>query len=117
MDTLERQLAGLQAPSVIRLRAAPLGDIDASTLFSDKVQRLVNGVLVEERVPQHRGTRLRDLFDALLYLGPRLAMTRTVDTPEQLADTAFVRELDRRSRLQFGRAFRPTTAAERRFYP
>ena len=53
----------------------------------------------------------------MLYLGPRSSKTRTVDTPEPIADTAFVRELDRRSNLQFGRPFHPVTAADRRLFP
>lgn len=107
VDSLEAQLAKLSAPALLLLGSSHLGAIDASALFSNRAQKLVNGVVVEVEVPHHPGIPLRALFDGLLYLGNRASMTPSRPTDQELADTAFIRELDRRSRLQFGRPYTP----------
>jgi hypothetical protein len=116
IDSLERLLAPLPSPAVLRLANTPLGRMRASPLFSTRAQRMVNGVIVEEEVRQHEGSTLHDLFDALLYLGSRATMTRTADAGPALSDTVFIAELDRRSQLQFGRRFVPDTASDRRLF-
>jgi hypothetical protein len=116
IDSLERLLVPLPNPALVSLDQSPLGRMPASPLFSSRVQRMVNGVIVEEEVQQHEGSALNDLFDALLYLGPRSTMTKTADAAADLSDTAFIAELDRRFQLQFGRRFVPDTTGGRPFF-
>ena len=117
LRALDARLAGWPAPSLATLRGTPLGATDASTLYAVDVHRLVDGRMVDEMVRLFRGIPLAELADALLYLGPRASMRRTLPTAAERGDAAFVAELDRRSRLQFGEPFRPPRAGAARLHP
>lgn len=53
--------------------------------------------------PAGRG-KLADLADALLYLGPKKSLHSSLPDPKSF-DPAYLREVDRRSRIEWGRPF------------
>ncbi len=49
--------------------------------------------------------QVRDLFDALIYIGPSTEWEQVPGTYDLDRDTAYLAELNRRSMLRFGRPF------------
>jgi len=56
-------------------------------------------------VPLYEGLVVRDIYDALIYLGLEDQWTNVPPDLDPERDAAFLAELDRRSLLRFGRAF------------
>jgi hypothetical protein len=85
VDIMTAELKSLQAdvdswpvPSLVLLRDTVLGAADFS-LFAPSGDRyfMRNGERIDIPRDQWRTLRMEDQFDALLYLGPRSAMTRS----------------------------------------
>jgi hypothetical protein len=99
---LELRLASWPKPSPALVKGNWLGKLDAS---------LTVGVLVrsspsEEPYNPYKGTKLEDLADAYLYLGPVGSLTFSATPPETYQDEAYVNELKRRWKLTQGRDLR-----------
>jgi hypothetical protein len=94
--SLEQRLASWPRPSLALLRGTWLGALEPASFLS---QRRVNRVMHDA----YPGTRLQDLADAYLYLGPRDSLTRSQPSPNLYReDQAYLRELQRRRELEVG---------------
>jgi hypothetical protein len=85
-----------------------LGDIEGALFFQEVYSRITDPLTGQnewKKVPLYSEFRVRDLFDALIYLGPsrNWKIVRGSLDPEQ--DKAYLDELDRRSLLRFGRSW------------
>jgi len=86
----ERRLASWPNPSAAVLRDTWLGAMDANDFAGDTLFR-------GRPVKPWPGSRVEDLADAYLYLGPAAARHENEGPPE--SDAAYMRELERRAKL------------------
>jgi len=94
--SLEQRLASWPRPSLALLRGTWLGALEPGSFLS---QRRVNRVMHDA----YPGTKLQDLANAYLYLGPRDSLTRSRPSPNLYRkDQAYLRELQRRRELEVG---------------
>jgi hypothetical protein len=105
IEEFDRKLMSWPVPSIVRLNDSWVGSIDAATLLSVGVKKVVNGKISDEVVRVAEGVPLRDLADAFLYLGPRKSMTRSMPPESFFADTEYLKELSRRMMIEWGRPF------------
>jgi hypothetical protein len=94
-----RRLAGLPAPSIVRLAGTWLGGLDGRAITSSDTMRRVGNkwVHVSNAWP---ASKLEDLFEACLFLGPPSAL-KTVDLKEP-TEPGFAKELARRRAIMSG---------------
>jgi hypothetical protein len=83
-----------------------VGEIDAELYFKE-IYSLVTDPKTGRRswqeVPLYSGYRVRDLFDALVYLGPTSEWEHVPGVFDEKRDEAYLGELNRRSMIRFGR--------------
>jgi hypothetical protein len=94
LSSLEPAVAQWPAPSHALLKGTTLGAIDFAKYFSDDEPRVTirNGELVPVPREQWRTLPMEQQFDAILYVGPRAAMTYAQMPKKLCADTAYMRE-------------------------
>jgi len=87
------------------------GGIDAERFFPEIYSLVTDpetGAQSWQEVPLYTGRRVRELFDALVYIGPASAWEHVPAALDPERDAAYLEELDRRSRLRFGRPLEPS---------
>ncbi len=87
-----------------------VGDIDAGLLFPMVFSPVTNAVTGQQELQEVRlysGRPVRDLFDALVYVGPSRTWEIVPPAFDAARDAAYLAELNRRSMLRFGRPFDP----------
>jgi hypothetical protein len=99
----ERRTSSWPEPSIISLKGTWLGSLDTSALPGKFFAKQPDGTV--KPVSLYKGMKCEDLFDAFLYLGRRDKLTLSPAPPEVFQDDNYWAELDRRSRLIFGRPF------------
>jgi hypothetical protein len=101
-DELEPRLATWPKPSLALVKGTWLGALDGS-LVMDAIVRSPG------RDPYNPfvGTKIEELADAYLYLGPSDSLTTSVPSPETYQDEAYVKELKRRHSIARGRELNP----------
>lgn len=85
-----------------------IGDVDAGLLFPMVYAPVTNpgtGQQEMQEVRLYAGRPVRDLFDALVYIGPSHSWEIVQPAFDQGRDAAYLAELNRRSILRFGRPF------------
>jgi hypothetical protein len=98
---IEQKLSEAQVPSVTSMHGTWLGALLALPFKPPTRTRVGGGQAVVEAVTLSNPPRLDQVADALLYLGPSAALTRSVPAPDHFrADE--VRELERRHQIIFG---------------
>jgi hypothetical protein len=118
LRTLQTTVASWPVPSLAMLRGTQLGAIDYARYVPSETTRFAvkDGAPTPLPREQWRVKRMEDQFDAVLYLGPRSAITFERLPPALCADAVYLRM--RRDRLtalnqraeadQFERACRPS---------
>lgn len=96
--------ASWPVPSLILLKGTTLGQRDFITVLApsngpQQRTKIVNGKRVEIPTTEYAAFKLEDNFDALLYLGPKGAITKVPDALDTYADEDYFREVVRRSRV------------------
>jgi hypothetical protein len=87
-----------------------VGEIDARRVFPEiysLVEDAESGERSWQKVELYSGHVVRDLFDALIYIGPSSEWGSVPASFDPKRDAAYLAELDRRSRIRFGRPMRP----------
>ncbi len=82
------------------------GGIDAEKFFREIYSRVTDpetGAQSWQQVPLYTGRRVGELFDALVYIGPASGWEHVPASWDLERDAAYLEELDRRSKLRFGR--------------
>jgi hypothetical protein len=80
-----------RVPSLAVLRGTSLGAADASRYFGWGTRSTVkDGKIVPVQEDQWQSLRAEDQFDAVLYLGPPSAMTRSKWSPALCSDSAYM---------------------------
>lgn len=85
-----------------------VGGINAELLFPGVYSRVTDTATSEQtwqEVPLYTGYVVKDLFDALIYIGPASAWDVVPAAFDEARDAAYLVELNRRSLLRFGRPF------------
>jgi hypothetical protein len=78
-------------PSLVMLRGTVLGATDFAVYSPTSARYLMrNGTRIDIPRDQWRVLRMEDQFDALLYFGPRSALTRSSLSPKLCADAAYL---------------------------
>jgi hypothetical protein len=98
----------LVAESVYDTQEHWLGELGAEGFFPHVFSRVTDpetGEVSWQELPLYHEYRVRDLFDGLVYIGPPSEWTVVPAVFEEERDEAYLAELDRRSRLRFGRPF------------
>lgn len=102
-DDIDHRFDSWHAPAIARaigwlgeLPARPLGDGGIDSLHINMTD--ASGRRVE--APPFNLPKLKDGADAFLYLGPRDSLTAVSMTRAQLEGTAYLKELERRSKIQ-----------------
>lgn len=95
---LEPRLSGWPVPSLAALRGNWLGALDARVVVQGKIRRVGTDPASDE--DPFPGSKLQDIADAYLYLGP-IASIQAVEFPHETG-TPYARELDRRRGLEGG---------------
>jgi hypothetical protein len=99
---IETRLNAGPVPVLVPFSEPWLGDLPAVLPKPPTRTRVGGGKEVSETVKETHEFRFREVGDALLYLGPKTALTRSVPNAEQLtADD--LNELDRRHQILFGK--------------
>jgi len=87
LRTLQSDAASWPVPSLAHVPGTVLGQADFTFYYPFELAPPPrNG----EPAPVVRSPRMEDEFDAVLYLGPRSAMTRTRLSPALCADAAYI---------------------------
>ena len=107
---LEGRLASWPAPSLAPIADTWYGSLDAGLVFG--------GVSVfigpdGKPVDPFAGSKVGDLADAILYLGPHDALTLAVESPFVYRDDSYVQELKRRQLIASGH---PLDESSPRYY-
>jgi hypothetical protein len=87
-----------------------VGEINAELFFPEIYSLVVDANTGEQswqKVPLYSGYLVRDLFDALVYIGPSSAWGVVPASFDPQRDEAYLAELNRRSLIRFGRPMRP----------
>jgi len=97
---LQPDVASWRAPSLALIRGTTLGAADI-TAFTPTPVRIAFQNETRAQIPrdQWRSLRAEEQFDAVLYLGPRSAMTRSPMSPKICSDSAYIAERLRRIAL------------------
>jgi len=90
-DELEPRFAKWPKPSLAPVKGTWLGALDGSL-----VMRVIARSPGRDPYNPYAGTKLEELVDAYLYLGPSDSLTTSVPLPETYQDEAYVKELKRR---------------------
>ena len=91
LTKIQPEAAAWRTPRLATIRGTALGAIDASRYFGWGNRSTIRDGKIEP-VPkeQWKSLRAEEQFDALLYLGPETAMTRSGWLPSLCADTAYM---------------------------
>jgi hypothetical protein len=99
---IEARLDAKSVPAFVPFSETWLGDLPAVPPQKPRRTRVGGGKEMSETVEVARQFTFRDVGDALLYLGPKTALTRSVpDASRWTADD--LNELDRRHQILFGK--------------
>lgn len=82
------------------------GAIDAELVFPEVYSLVTDaktGRQSWQQVPLYSGYRVRDLFDALIYIGPSSEWSYVPGSFDEERDEEYLEELNRRSLVRFGR--------------
>jgi hypothetical protein len=90
-DDVDKRFDSWTFPSIALLRGNWIGRLPALPVITGGTTP-----------PAPDGTKLEDVADALLYLGPRDTLTQLHTTRADLQGTAYGKELDRRVEIMFG---------------
>jgi hypothetical protein len=101
-DELEPRLAKWPKPSLALVKGTWLGALDGSLVM--RVTQRGPGI---DPFNPYAGTKLEELVDAYLYLGPLDSLTTSVPLPETYQDEAYVKELKQRYSIVYGRDLNP----------
>jgi hypothetical protein len=99
---IETRLAGASAPVLVPFSEAWLGDLLAVPPKPPTRTRVGPGQTTTETVAIVKPPRFREVGDALLYLGPKAALTRSVPDAAHWSPEAWA-ELERRHQILFGK--------------
>ena len=99
---IEARLDAGAVPAFVPFSEAWLGDLPAVLPQKPTRTRVGGGNEVSETVEVVRQFTFRDIGDALLYLGPKTALTRSVPDPSRWTAEDLT-ELDRRHQILFGK--------------
>lgn len=93
LHTLQPDVASWQTPSLALVRGTALGAADFTVYYPFKIARLAirDGALLPIPENQWRSRRMEDQFDAVLYLGPKAALTQSRLPPALCADAAYMK--------------------------
>jgi hypothetical protein len=106
-DELEPRLATWPKPSLALIKGTWLGALDGSLIMRVSMIRVTKeGARIGPFNP-FAGTKLEELVDAYLYLGPSDSLTTSAAPPETYQDEAYVKELKRRYSIANGRELNP----------
>jgi len=84
-----------------------VGDINAELVFPGTYSLVTDANTDQgswQQIPLYSGFSVRDLFDALVYIGPSSEWEYVPASFDQEQDGKYLKELDRRSLLRFGRS-------------
>jgi len=84
-----------------------IGEIDARRFFPETYTIVTDSETGEKRWEKgvlYRGLPVKELFDALIYIGPSSEWGIVGDSPEIYQDEEYWTELNRRSMIRFGRS-------------
>jgi hypothetical protein len=97
LDALQPDVASWHAPSLAMVRGTALGAADFTVYYPFKMARLdIRNKLSPIPEDQWRSRRMEDQFDAVLYIGPKVAITQSRLPPALCADAAYMKmRLDR----------------------
>jgi len=105
---VENRIEDLESNRVYPTSDHWVGEIDAE-LFFPEIYSLVGdettGRQSWQRVPLYSGYLVRDLFDALVYLGPSREWEHVPAAFDPERDKEYLNELNRRSLARFGRPY------------
>jgi hypothetical protein len=85
-----------------------VGEIEAHRFFPNVYSRVtdpVTGEVTWQELPLYSGRQVRDLFDALVYIGPSSGWHTVPPSIDADRDGAYLAELNRRSLLRLGRPY------------
>jgi hypothetical protein len=102
---IEEKFGNSEKPTVVNTQSNWIGKLDAGLLFTRKSLALTNGkVTGEVNYNPYPNFKISDLCDAYLYISGRENMTRSI--PAYIfSDTAYLKELNRRSIIISGNPF------------
>jgi len=82
-----------------------VGDMNAELIFPEIYSLITDedtGEQSWQQVPLYSGSQVRDLFDALIYIGPSSEWEYIPGTFDEIQDKEYLEELNRRSQIRFG---------------
>ncbi len=82
-----------------------VGDINAELMFPEIYSLVTDentGEQSWQQVPLYSGSHIRDLFDALIYIGPSSEWEYISGSFDEDRDKEYLKELERRSQVRFG---------------
>ncbi|MGH9769359.1 MAG: hypothetical protein ACREAB_18195 [Blastocatellia bacterium] len=106
-DELEPRLAAWPKPSLALVKGTWLGALDGSLFMRVSMIRVTKEGTRTGPSNPFAGTKLEELVDAYLYLGPSDSLTTSAIPPETYQDEAYVKELKRRYVIAHGRELNP----------
>jgi len=105
---VEDRIGELVTETVYSTHSHWVGDINGGLVFPLIYSRVTNPSTGEEEwqeVTLYADYQVRDLFDALIYIGPSNAWETVPRSYDPIRDEAYLAELNRRSMIRFGRPF------------
>ncbi len=106
---VEDRIAELEPGMIYSTDRHWAGEIGGELMFPGIISLITvkdTGEKQWRQVPLYPEYRVRDLFDALVYIGPTSAWGHVPSSFDEERDAAYLAELNRRSLLRFGRPLR-----------